>query len=314
MAGSRRFFLGVDGGQSSTRAVIGDETGRILARAVGAPCWRATPGAGEATLRKTASELLRDLLALARLPAASGFEAACFGMSGGADDKRLILEDVTPSSAIEVTNDAEAALDGATGGGAGIVIIAGTGSIALARDGTGNTTRCGGWGYLFGDDGGALDIVRGALRAALAAEEGWGEPTELRGPLLRATGSATVNEAMHRFYDPDWPRDRIASLAPVVDEAATQGDEPARALLQAAGEALGALAARAARALPADLPESAVYPSGGVFKSDRIRGALALRLRSAGRSLRTPAHDAATGALLRAYWACGLNVQAWEPK
>lgn len=314
MGGSRRLFLGVDGGQSSTRAVIGDECGRVLCRAVGAACNRATTAAGAASLRQTTERLLRDALKQAGLPAGSEFEAACFGMSGGPDDKRSLLAGLMPSAAVEVISDAETALEGATGGGTGIVVIAGTGSIALARDHAGNLARCGGWGYVFGDEGGAFDIARRALRTALAAEEGWGPPTELRAALLEATGSGTVNAALHRFYDPDWPRNRVASLAPLVDQVAGRGDARARAVLQEAGEALGTLAVRAAAALPEAPLCRTVYPCGSVLNSARVRGALEERLRTAGFAVGRPAHDAATGALLRAYRARGVEGPVRESR
>ena len=312
MGGSRRLFLGVDGGQSSTRAVIGDESGRVLSRAVGAPCNRATPGSGEARLRETTKQLLRDTLRRAGLATESEFEAACFGMSGGPDDKRSLLAGLVSSAAVEVTNDAETALDGATGGGPGTVVIAGTGSIALARNRAGKLARCGGWGYVFGDEGGAFDIVRRALREALAAEEGWGPPTELGRALLGATGSGTVSDAMHRFYDPDWPRSRIASLAPFVDEIGARGDGRAQAVLQEAGEALATLAVHAVGALEEPLPQANVYPCGSVFSSSRVHDGFSNRLRAAGLTEGQPAHDAATGALLRAYRARGLRVSLRE--
>ena len=313
MAALPRLFLGVDGGASSTKAVIGDGTGRILSRATGAPCDRATPGEGEARLEAMARELVERALEAAGQTAGSGFEAACFGMSGGAADKRAILAAVARTDRIEVINDAEAALEGATCGGPGVVVIAGTGSIALARDVAGNMVRSGGWGYVFGDEGGAFDIVRRALREALAAEEGWGAPTSLRRMLLRETGARSVNEALHRFYDPDGPRDRIASLAPGVDRAAGKGDPAAVRVMRVSGEALGTLALQAVQALPAASENPAVHPCGGVFGSVAVRNAFAARVRSGGCSLADPVHDAATGALLRAYRTRGLEVTVGGP-
>src|SRR5208282_6278819 len=96
-----------------------------------------------------------------------------------------------------VTTDAAIALSGATATGQGIAAIAGTGSIAFGRNAEGRTARTGGWGYIFGDEGGAFDIARQALRAALRMEEGWGPETALRRMLLEATGAATVNQAQH---------------------------------------------------------------------------------------------------------------------
>jgi N-acetylglucosamine kinase-like BadF-type ATPase len=86
------------------------------------------------------------------------FEAACFGMSGGSEDKQAILAEILQARKLVVTHDALIALSGATGGEPGVVTIAGTGSIAFGRNAAGETARAGGWGFLFGDEGGGFDI------------------------------------------------------------------------------------------------------------------------------------------------------------
>src|ERR1017187_1021669 len=216
-----RLFLGVDGGQSGTTALIGDEAGRVLGAGSGGPCNHAEAAGGR-------PKLLR-------------FAAACFGMSGGPEDKQAILQQILPADVVVVTDDAVIALTGATAGEPGIVTIAGTGSIAFGRNATGRTARTGGWGYIFGDEGSGFDIARQALRAALRAEEGWGPPTALVRALLDATGSEDANGALHRFYAPDWPRSRVATLAPLVDEAAMAGDPVARDILHNAAQQLAVL-------------------------------------------------------------------------
>ncbi len=310
---SGRFFLGVDGGQSSTKAVIGDLSGTILGRAIGGPCNHAAAGAGEAKLRSVMRALLRDVTMAAGLPEGTVFDGACFSMSGGADDKRAVLEEVTPAEAIEVTIDATGALEGATGGGTGIVVIAGTGSIALGRDASGAVVRVGGWGYLFGDEGSAFDIVRRALRAALGSEEGWVDPTQLKEVLLEATESNTVNEALHRFYTSDWPRDRIAAIAPRVDRLAERGDTGAKDVLAECGRALGSMALRVAGALPNGAHGLTVYPCGGVFASELVHHAFVRALDDSQLPVKRPQHDAATGALLIAYRLAGLRVSIQRP-
>ena len=305
---SGRFFLGVDGGQSSTKAVVGDLSGTILGRAAGGPCNHAAAGEGEAKLRKVMRALLRDVATAAGLPGGTVFDGACFAMSGGADDKRAVLRELTPADALEVTIDATGALEGATGGGPGIVVIAGTGSIALGRDTSGSIARVGGWGYVFGDEGSAFDIVRRALRAALGAEEGWAEPTELKGLLLEATESKTANEALHRFYAPDWPRDRIAAIAPRVDRLAERGDTGAKDVLAECGRALGSMALRVAGALPNGADGLTVYPCGGVFDSKFIHDAFVGALENSKLLVKRPQYDAATGALLIAYRLAGVRV------
>jgi N-acetylglucosamine kinase len=171
------------------------------------------------------------------------FEAACFGMSGGPDDKADILARLLRVERLVLTHDAAIALSGATGTGQGIVAIAGTGSIAFGRHAGGGTARAGGWGYVFGDEGGAFDIARHALRAALRMEEGWGPPTTLRQILCEATASSNANEVLHKFYTPEWPRSEVATLAPLVDEAAVNGDRVAQHILENAAQELALLAA-----------------------------------------------------------------------
>src|ERR1035441_798328 len=87
-----KLYLGVDGGQSGTTAVIGDEGGQILGTGKAGPCNHAAEGEGRAKLERAVTGSVGAACAHAGLdPAAVRFEAACFGMSGGPDDKREIL-------------------------------------------------------------------------------------------------------------------------------------------------------------------------------------------------------------------------------
>src|SRR6476469_8623828 len=87
-----KLFLGVDGGQSGTKAIIGDETGRILGAGEAGPCNHAAAGEGRAKLERAVTGSVGAACAHAGLDAGTvEFEAACFGMSGGPDDKREIL-------------------------------------------------------------------------------------------------------------------------------------------------------------------------------------------------------------------------------
>ena len=147
-----RLFLGVDGGQSSTKALIGDETGRVLGEGAGGPCNHAEAAEGRGKLERAVQASVAGACARAGLDAGTAsFEAACFGMSGGPEDKREILAGILRTERLVVTTDAAIALSGATTTGQGIIVIAGTGSIAFARNREGRTARAGGWGYIFGD-------------------------------------------------------------------------------------------------------------------------------------------------------------------
>lgn len=305
-----KVFLGVDGGQSSTTALVGDEAGRVLGAGRGGPCNHASAVEGRARFERAIRESVAAAMAQAGLDAGTRFEAACFGMSGGSSEKRSILAATIDAGQLIVTTDAEIALAGATGTGQGIIVIAGTGSIALGRNGQGILARAGGWGYIFGDEGSAFDIVRQALRAALRMQEGWGPATCLRQVLLDATQSQDANEALHRFYGPDWTRDRVAALAPLVDEAATGGDSVAGEILNYSAQQLAILAASVRSQLwkPLDAVELAF--TGGVFSSRMLseRFRLLIELDSRTRC-GPPKYDPAEGALLEAYRAVGLHVE-----
>lgn len=266
-----KLYLGVDGGQSSTKALVGDAQGEILGRGVGGPCNHARLGEGRAKLEKALSEAVGQALAPLgiTLPEAH-FHRICIGMSGGPDDKREIIQSLIQADSYDVTTDGHIALYGALGGGAGAVVISGTGSIALSRDDEGRIWRAGGWGYVFGDEGSAFDIARRSLRASLAAEEGWGPRTTLRTALLDATQSDTANQLLHRWYAGEFSRAQTADWSRLAEEAAAQGDAIARSVLDGAGNCLAQLAAAAAgmAALPAG--RAKICPIGGVFANSAV--------------------------------------------
>lgn len=298
------YFLGVDGGQSSTTVLIGDERGRVLGQGRAGPCNHAAAGDGRAKLTNALTAGLAEACAQAGLDEnAIEFASACLGFSGGPDDKRDIAREIIRAGKIEVTNDGWVALAGATAGAPGVVVIAGTGSLAVGRNGAGKTARVGGWGYFFGDEGGGIDIARQAVRAALRMEEGWGEATALRAMLLAATGASSANAMLHALYTPVWPRPKIAKLAPLVDEAAGEGDAVARRILNNAADRLAQFASVVRGQLFSPVEPALVSYIGGVFLSRRL-----LERFRAAVPCQAPIHGPAAGALLEAYRRAGLSV------
>jgi N-acetylglucosamine kinase-like BadF-type ATPase len=304
-----KLFLGVDGGQSGTTAVIGDETGRILGTGQAGPCNHAAAGEGRAKLERAIAGSVGAACAQAGLDvAAVRFEAACFGMSGGADDKREILAATLRVERLVVTDDAVIALAGATSTGQGIITIAGTGSIAFGRNPAGRTARAGGWGYIFGDEGGGFDIARQAARAVLRLEEGWGPPTVLRETLLRATDSENANQMLHRFYTDEWPRPRVAALARLVDGAAMEKDAVARAILGGAAQHLATLAGAVREELWAPGAQVELAYIGGVFRSRILLESFSTLVeRQGGVRCGAPRRGPAEGALREAYRSVRLE-------
>jgi N-acetylglucosamine kinase-like BadF-type ATPase len=302
-----KLLLGVDGGQSSTTALIADETGTVLGVGRAGPCNHAAGAEGR---QKFVSALTQCLAAAGRnagLDATPRFVAACLGFSGGPADKEALVEEIVASEKIIVTDDALIALSGATAGEPGIIVIAGTGSIAFGRNSAGRTARAGGWGYLFGDEGGGFHIVRQALGAALRLEEGWGRATSLRAVLLEATGARDANDLLHRFYTPEFPRPRIAALAKLVDQAAGEGDAVAREILLEAAQALAELAAAVRKQL-FRAEEARCSYLGGAFRSPIVYERFIKLLESEpGNHVTAPVYGPAAGALLEAYRAGGIH-------
>ena len=306
-----RLFLGVDGGQSGTTALVGDASGRVLGEGEAGPCNHAAAGEGRAKLERAVRGSVEAACAAAGFDAASvRFEAACFGMSGGPEDKRDIVAAILKTERLEVTNDAVIALTGAMAGGPGIITIAGTGSIALGRNAAGRLARAGGWGYIFGDEGGAFGIARLALRAALQMEEGWGPETSLRQALLDATGAADINQVLHLFYSPDWPRSRVARLATEVDRAAQNSDGVAQKILTQAAQELALLAAAVRGQLWKTGEPVEVAYIGGVFQNRTVleRFRLLVEMEENARGV-SPRFGPAEGALLEAYRLAGVQAR-----
>src|SRR5205085_10696076 len=104
--------------------------------------------------------------------------AGLAGMHVPADYERFtaLVGRLLSAGRVRIYNDGAVALAAATGGREGIVVVAGTGSIAYGADRSGRSLRSGGWGYIIGDEGSAYAIARQALRAASCTGDGPAPP------------------------------------------------------------------------------------------------------------------------------------------
>ncbi|HSE02786.1 MAG TPA: BadF/BadG/BcrA/BcrD ATPase family protein [Methylomirabilota bacterium] len=173
---------------------------------------------------------------------------------------------------VVVISDVEAAYLGALGTGPGVLLLAGTGSIALGRDRRGRVAREGGLGPLLGDDGSAFAIGRAWLRGGAL-------------PWTRARGLAMAPDAVAR----------VAALAPGVLRRARAGDATARRVVGEAQEALAALAAGPARALGLRPPITVSW-AGGLLAGAAFRAGVWRRLRRRGLRVRPVRPRAAAAA------------------
>jgi N-acetylglucosamine kinase-like BadF-type ATPase len=303
-----RLFLGVDGGQSATAALVADESGSVLGAGHAGPCNHVEGPNGREKFRAAIEQSVTVACEHAGVEAI--FAAACLGLSGGPADKDTLARELIHAEQFLITDDASIALTGATGGAPGIVTIAGTGSICYGRNAAGKQARAGGWGHIFGDEGGAFDLARQALRAALRFEEGWGPPTALHRMLLVETGASTANDLLHRMYSTDYSKPRIATLARLVDEAAVNGDAVAIELLNAAANQLATLTAAVRSQLFSPGEKVRVAWMGGVFRGSPLRERFRMLVELEEGVTAGPAvHGPAVGALIHAFRLAGLNIE-----
>jgi len=297
-----RLFLGVDGGQSSTTALIGDASGVVLATGVGGASNHVKAPEGRARLSQAVNVAVAEAAAqLGRDPGSLDFAAACLGFTGGIDDKEEVLRPLLRTRHLLITDDVTIALAGAHADGTGVVTIAGTGSISMARNSAGRVARAGGWGYAFGDEGAAWGIVREALRAAFRWKEGWGPSTVLHDAFLQQTGDSDIHVFRRRLYTEEFPRPRVAAFSQLVDQAAMQGDAVALDVLKQAAGYLANITGVVRQAVftPTEAVNAAYV--GGVFSSEIVLAEFRRYLEADGRTrLSAPRHNPAMGALLEA--------------
>lgn len=287
---------GIDGGQSSTVAAIGDETGREIGRGVAGPSDEVAQGPDSTRLRDALRGALAAACAQAGLPPDVRFEAIVAGISGY-EGRVYGAPPELPAANVSLLHDAPIAHAGALAGAAGVTVIAGTGAVVYASGGAAVRTL-GGWGYLFGDEGGAFWFAREALATMMRrADDG----AELRDethaacaffgrPSLRATARAVYAGEIDRARVAAFARDALGfeSLQPV----AARGAQRLSALVAAAvGDGAPALVAL----------------SGGMFAGDvyRARVAAAILARIPAAQIVRPLRDPCAGALLLAYRAAG---------
>lgn len=256
--------LGIDAGGTKTVCLLADESGRIVAEARG-------PGAnlqaaGELEVEKVLHQVMDE--AIGHHPIVPA--AICLGMAGvdREDDAavvRGIMRRIGYKARVVVTNDALVALVAGAGHGPGVVVIAGTGSIAYGRNREHRAARAGGWGYVLGDEGSGYWIGRLALRAVVREADGRGRSTALTPRILAHYDVGRPQDLVHEIYYRPLRPSAIASLARHVQEARDEGDAVATNILESGARELVACAASVVRQL--DLRDEA-FPfvlAGGIF-------------------------------------------------
>jgi hypothetical protein len=301
-----RLFLGVDGGQSSTTALIGDETGRVLGAGRGGPCNHIGASEGRAKLTRAVEECVTKASEQAHLdPAQIRFEAACFGMSGGPDDKESLLSQILSTEKLIVTHDGLIALSGATAGGR-----ESSPSPALAHSPSAATA-------LAKRDAPAAGVhlrrrrqrirhhAPGSARRA-ALEEGWDQRPRCATRSSKPPAQATPRCAAPVLHS-GIPRSRVATFAQLVDRRPSTATRwPSNS--EQCSPQLASLTAAIRRQLWKQGEPARVAYIGGVFHSKLVleRYCELVEMQD-GNRCQPPQYGPAAGALLEAYRAAGLH-------
>ncbi|HEU4748797.1 MAG TPA: BadF/BadG/BcrA/BcrD ATPase family protein [Gemmatimonadaceae bacterium] len=294
--------IGVDGGGSRTRVMVGTADGEELATLEGPGSAISLQGV-EHSAAVIADLVTRALAEIAQPGAVfprilycgvsgTGREEAAKALHSAVDRKELAEEVIIDSDGLIAYYDAFEDRPG-------ILLVAGTGSIAYGRSPSGTLVRCGGWGPSFGDEGGGGWIGRRALSIVAASSDGREPATALLFPILAATQCEDVQDLIQWAAAAD--ARAFASLVPAVLSTAGAGDPRASALVTLAAEELVLHIRALARQLFSDERAAvSVALSGGLMhRGSLLRKRLEQRLKSAVPGAQVRAEDVlpARGAL-----------------
>jgi glucosamine kinase len=237
--------LGIDAGGSSTRWMLLDGHETIVAQG------KADAVTGHVFTERDRLEnlsrlegVLRSVLAVARPDAvATGITGLDRHSDAAALYTTCIAETLGLDPArVEVGNDMHIAYASTFEPGEGVLVYAGTGSIGYHERADGTILRSGGYGYLIDDAGGGYWVGRKGLKQVLRWHDELGHPSDrpLASAIYQSLGSRDWNDIRTIVYGSG--RSRVASLAPAVAQAATQGDGAANLILAEAGQELARLA------------------------------------------------------------------------
>jgi len=271
-ARQHNLYLGVDGGGTKTHiAIIGTDRGLVCEGFAGA----SNP------LRVGVETAVSNIIAAINSACDSvnknrgDIVSATLGLAGvrRADLKQIIHERVVERlgiKKIQVFTDAEIALHGIGENKAGLVIIAGTGSVCIGQNSRGEKFSAGGWGPLAGDEGGGAGIALNALHKIAKASDGRGRPTMLSDIAVDYFRAGKLENLSVAIYAPQVDNARIAGFARFVGEAASEGDKVAIEILREAGFELGTAAYAVIKKLNLQRTKVPIGLVGSVFRSGNL--------------------------------------------
>ena len=314
---NRSIVIGVDAGGTQTEAWVVDENA-INASSSIEPLGRGKSGPGNlravgfSAASGAIEDAIRQALEDASLPSLSDAECLdaklCVSAAGaGRDAERSQLtewaKDRFATARLRVTDDARPILAAATTQQVGIALISGTGSFAWGRNHEGVTHRCGGWGYLFGDEGSGYAVGVAALRAAAQCADGRGQATVLLRALCEHFQISQPSQLIQQIYAGPIERRDIAGLSELVFDATT--DRVAQAIIESAADSLADLVNTLAERLgfdeaKIDCPTTLAIGGGLLIHQSALRDRLSDRIAARFQNIQLVPHPVAGAVRLAA--------------
>jgi len=258
--------LGIDAGGTKTVCQLANERGEVLAEARrGGANLQAS---GELEVEKVLHDVMEETIGDRDVVPA----AICLGIAGvdrpeDAHVVRGLMKRIGYKARVLVVNDALVALEAGAPDEPGVVVIAGTGSIAYGRNSRNEGARSGGWGYVLGDEGSGYWIGRAALRAVLREADRRGPQTQLTELLLQHFHIQRAQDLIHEVYHGTLRPASLAALAQSVQKAFRAGDSVAIGILRGAANELESSALSVARRLDLIGEQFPFVLAGGMFKA-----------------------------------------------
>ncbi len=271
------FFLGIDGGGTKTRCLLGNEN-FVIGTGTSSSC--KVQRVGEACAHDALAAAIHEACVQAGISPLQ-ITRSCAGITGaGRLEIANVMRDLLLSivgGEIEIIGDVEVGFEDAFGAGPGVLVIAGTGSIAYGRNTAGETARAGGWGHAISDEGSGYWIGVEAVKAAFLEHDRRGN-SDLLKRLIEAMGAKDFDDFVVKVNA--HPQPDYASLFPAVLAAADRCDSIAAGVLGQAGVQLSKLAQTVIQRLFANADDISVSTHGGVLaNSPKVRDAFASELR-----------------------------------
>jgi len=234
-----KYAAGLDGGGTKTAVTVASEYGQVVHTFTSGAI--NLNGQDEASVRVSLREIFATIADVC-----GGMEhcaQVCIGAAGVSNPtvkERLAscVRDSGYTGGLLITGDQETALYGAHEGDVGAILIAGTGSICYGKQESGETCRCGGYGYLIDDEGSGYSIGRDLLATVVRASDGRMAETVITRMVYEQLQVDSIQQIIGFVYDKNTNKKDIAALAPILSEACSFGDEAALSIVSKAARSL----------------------------------------------------------------------------